>query len=719
MIKFDILKKLSSNIILLFLFSIISTNAFAQACPGSHATVSMDNLTQTALNKIEFDVQVKNTGSTILCVTALPGGFTFNAGFLNGGTVTATATLSTMFSILNPINPVVQVPTSQVRWSHIPIPGTCAVLSGPGASSIKHQVAHMVLTNTVPFDTCFPVDFTWNDGLGVQYSNVMATIYCNGNINSSNLAADGLGTYLDVQNAPVLVVNCCPTSLDTDIVNTCPGTNNGDALISILSPATFSAGNYSLNGGSAQTYSGLSIHLPGLAAGSYTITVDDTLTNLCSPLTTTFVVGNLPVQAPVVTIATACDTYLWTQNSTSYTSSGTYTTTYTGLNGCNVTDTLLLNITPSNSVVTNETACVNYTWPVNGSVYTSSGTYTYQSGCTSYTLNLTILPLTNITSSETSCDSYTWPANGVTYTSSGTYTYIQGCTSQILNLTIIPSSTVVSTESTCGSYTWPINGNTYSTGGSYFAQVGCITHQLLLSIVPISNDTTTLVKCVTYTWPVTNTTYTTSGTYLYTNGCENKVLQLTIQPKSGTIVTKDTGCNYYIWYPNAQMYTSTGTYYWYSPSCLEYVLNLVISTPSSTTTSISSAGSYYWPLTGLFYSYSGTYYNTGSICHVDTLFLTVLPSSVDNVQTNKSILTISPNPTSDRIKVKLATYHESDVEVKLFDITGRLVSRQQARTVSGNNEFEFQMSHLANGVYAIQVIEDGKLVHVNKVQKSN
>ncbi|SFC55390.1 beta strand repeat-containing protein, partial [Flavobacterium phragmitis] len=114
-------------------------------------------------------------------------------------------------------------------------------------------------------------------------------------------------------------------------------------------------------------------------------------------------------------------------------------------------------------------ACDSYTWSANGTTYTSSGTYTTVIGCDTKTLNLTITPSTT-SAPETivACDSYTWSANGTTYTSSGTYTTVVGCDTKKLNLTITPStSSPTETQTACDSYTWPVNGVKYTTSGNY------------------------------------------------------------------------------------------------------------------------------------------------------------------------------------------------------------------------------------------------------------
>ena len=71
----------------------------------------------------------------------------------------------------------------------------------------------------------------------------------------------------------------------------------------------------------------------------------------------------------------------------------TTTTTYTftpDANQCASTTTMTVVVNPSTSTTTTVAACVTYTWSVNGTTYTTSGTYTEVSGCDTQILQLTI-----------------------------------------------------------------------------------------------------------------------------------------------------------------------------------------------------------------------------------------------------------------------------------------------------------------------------------------
>ena len=100
---------------------------------------------------------------------------------------------------------------------------------------------------------------------------------------------------------------------------------------------------------------------------------------------------------------------------------------------CDDTDATLHSVTTTTISIT---SCDSYTWSVNGTTYTTSGSYTSSIGCDTQILNLTITPSTSHTTSVTVCNSFTWSENGTTYTTSGTYTSVTGCNTEILNLTI-------------------------------------------------------------------------------------------------------------------------------------------------------------------------------------------------------------------------------------------------------------------------------------------
>ena len=175
---------------------------------------------------------------------------------------------------------------------------------------------------------------------------------------------------------------------------------------------------------------------------------------------------------------------LWSTGETTasitVTTTGAYTVTQT-VGGCtSAPGTATANpLTSPAPVTVNETACGSYTWSANGTTYTTGGTFTEtiaaSNGCDSVvTLNLTILQPTTGSETASGCDFYTWPTSGLTYTSSGTYTTTltgsNGCDSIVtLNLTINTPTTGTETATVCDQYVWSADGNTYTSSGTYTA----------------------------------------------------------------------------------------------------------------------------------------------------------------------------------------------------------------------------------------------------------
>lgn len=168
-------------------------------------------------------------------------------------------------------------------------------------------------------------------------------------------------------------------------------------------------------------------------------------------------------------VESECGSYTWSATGTTYTSTGIYSTVLSGANanGCDSTLTLDLTIFTVNDLTTNVTQCDSYTWSVNGQTYTTSDTIVEQltsgQGCAySHTLNLVIGQSSSDTATIAACDSYTWSANSQTYTSSGTftemYTNVSGCDSLVtLELTI---NTVDNTASDNGDLSMTANDAT-------------------------------------------------------------------------------------------------------------------------------------------------------------------------------------------------------------------------------------------------------------------
>ncbi|MEO7172251.1 GEVED domain-containing protein [Flavobacterium sp.] len=229
-------------------------------------------------------------------------------------------------------------------------------------------------------------------------------------------------------------------------------------------PYTFT---YKINGGSDQTVTttsgnSVTVSVPTGTAGTYIYSLVSVAGVNCSQTQTGS--ATVTVNAPTTgtTTISACDSYVWAGplgNGNTYTTNQSgITFVSTNASGCPHTQTLNLTINSSTASSESVTACDSYRWGVNGTTYSESGTYnstsTNASGCPYVqTLVLTINHSTTSTETVTSptCGTYTWSVNGMTYTSSGTYTYVgtnaAGCNdTKVLVLTINPCESVVTVK---------------------------------------------------------------------------------------------------------------------------------------------------------------------------------------------------------------------------------------------------------------------------------
>ncbi|MFN8245202.1 MAG: T9SS type B sorting domain-containing protein [Ferruginibacter sp.] len=319
--------------------------------------------------------------------------------------------------------------------------------------------------------------------------------------------------------------------------------------------------------------------------GSYSVTLSNS--NGCDSIAT-LVLTILP-ESSSTTSVNICSTalpYVW--NSQTYNSSGSYSITLTGSNGCDSVATLILVVLPTTGSQTNVSVCSNqlpYIW--NSQSYNAGGNYTVtltgSNGCDSIPrLTLTVLTVRTSLTTASVCTNqlpYIWNSNS--YNNSGTYsvtlTGSNGCDSIArLQLTVNPVVNSSSTVSTCNNqlpYIW--NGQSYNSTGTYSvtltSQAGCDSVATLhLTVNNTSISTTALTVCSSQL-PVNwnGQSYNSSGSYTVTltnsAGCDSlATLNLTVNQTPGA-PTVTSPVNYCQYQPAAPLTASgTNTIYWYT-----------------------------------------------------------------------------------------------------------------------------------------------------------
>ena len=407
----------------------------------------------------------------------------------------------------------------------------------------------------------------------------------------------------------------------------------------------------------------------------------------------------------------SCGNYTWSATGQTYSTSGSYVATIFSQAGCDSVATLNLTIVAPTVGTQAISACSNYTWPANGTTYTTSGSYstllTGSNGCDSTaTLNLIINNPYVVTENVSSCVPYYWSATGQTYAVDGAYTAnltaANGCDSTVtLNLIISTVASSTQNISTCSSYFWPADGNTYSSSGTYTVQLtsttGCDSIVTLnLTVNTPTSGSVSASSCESYTWPNNGQTYTSSGAYTATmtnaSGCDSLVtLNLTILNSSSPTTQTESACGTYVWPANGQSYSSSGMYtttLTNAAGCDSTVtLDLTILTGTTGSENVTACGSYFWPASGMTYTSAGTY--TATLTNAEgcdsTATLVLTMNSVNTSINYLDIITLTSNQVG-------GTYQWLDCA-------------NNYAVISGATSQSFSPS--ANGSYACQITLNG------------
>jgi hypothetical protein len=99
------------------------------------------------------------------------------------------------------------------------------------------------------------------------------------------------------------------------------------------------------------------------------------------------------------------------------------------------------------------------------------------------------------------------------------------------------------------------------------------------------------------------------------------------------------------------------------------------------------------------------------------LIKTNIVSSVGNTGTNSRGIVVYPNPTNGRITVELDKVQTS-VDMALFNMEGKQIMKKVVYPVSGKLEETFNISHLNEGTYLLQMISNSQIYNSKVVVKN-
>jgi hypothetical protein len=89
----------------------------------------------------------------------------------------------------------------------------------------------------------------------------------------------------------------------------------------------------------------------------------------------------------------------------------------------------------------------------------------------------------------------------------------------------------------------------------------------------------------------------------------------------------------------------------------------------------------------------------------------------ETVLVEDEVINIFPNPTSDVLNIEITSALASNVHVKLYDLTGRIINQAQAKLNVGINPLAISMAQFPKGYYLIQVVSDEKMIATRKVMR--
>ncbi|MFZ4105945.1 hypothetical protein, partial [Flavobacterium sp.] len=345
--------------LLTFLLLLLTANGYSQPCPGNQVTVSLQNITNPTPTTIEFDVFISNTGSNSLKLAALQGGVIYNSGFLPAG-ATGTFTCITQppasgnFTNFNNLPTVLHTAASrQLRWTSTPVSLSSGnTVNLPPNTPLKF--ARFKFESSIAWTTNFAGTLTEQYTIASGYTQMAATVYCNGNPNSAALSSASAGTMLcpNAANTPYsITLNACATAASQTASTpvSCFGGTNGTSTIKMTPTPSSTAITYRVDGGTSQngTLSSGSFTVSGLSSGPHTVVISS---SGCSNVTATGVSISQPAAALVASgspIAILCNggnstvvvsatggtaPYIGTGSFTN--PAGAYSYTVTDANGC-------------------------------------------------------------------------------------------------------------------------------------------------------------------------------------------------------------------------------------------------------------------------------------------------------------------------------------------------------------------------------------------------
>ncbi len=357
--------------------------------------------------------------------------------------------------------------------------------------------------------------------------------------------------------------------------------------------------------------------------------------------------------------ATGGTTYLWNTSATtagitvSPTTTTNYSVTITNSNNCSVVEnvTVTVNSSPSASINGNSTICAGSSTTLTA---TGGGNYLWSNNAS--TAAITVSPSANTTYSVTVTNSF-------------------GCTStasQSVTVNPLPSITVSNDTAIClgDSVQLTASGST----ASYLWSTNETTSQIIAKPQNTTNYTVTLTDA---------NGCTASGSVLVTVNTGSPINigpDTLLDPVNTTSYTYDAGIGFfisYLWQDNSTNQTLTVNY---DPA------------KAGTTDTISVIA-----------------FTSSGCPSVDTALVTYdLASGISENYSLESIISVSPNPTTDQVNIRFSKTGKGFRNIQLFDLNGKIVFDQKYDASLDLITLDLMEWKFNKGVYLLNIEENGQ-----------
>jgi hypothetical protein len=95
-----------------------------------------------------------------------------------------------------------------------------------------------------------------------------------------------------------------------------------------------------------------------------------------------------------------------------------------------------------------------------------------------------------------------------------------------------------------------------------------------------------------------------------------------------------------------------------------------------------------------------------------------LANSVLELNGEKFIVKVAPNPVSERLSVTFESNEQFNAQIIVSDLAGRQISAKKVDILRGGNNVDVNMSNINSGIYFIQLRQANRLLFTEKVVKN-